>query len=140
MGVEVPLEWGDRDGAFNDDFGASIWAAPNLGAFAESWDVPGIIVEVNYDLGPADHDDVLGLITPDCIDTGVEDFATSDGVFAGRWQFFTDCGGTDTALVSVAASPADGGLVVRMLVQVVNDADVEALDRAIGSFDASAGE
>ncbi len=134
VGVEVPVEWSDRDGAFNDDFGASIWASTNLAAFAESWDVPGIIVEVNYDLGPGDHNAVLDLWTPNCDPDGRQPFETSDGAFAGVWEFWTNCGGGDTELLTLAASPPDGGLVVRMWVQAVDQRDIAAADQALKTF------
>ena len=134
VGVEVPVDWSDRDGAFNDDFGASIWAAPDLTAFAESWDVPGIIVEVNYDLGPADHDAVLDLWTPNCDPDGRQPFETTDGAFSGIWEFWTNCGGGDTELLTLAASPEDGGLVVRMWVQAVDQRDIAAADQALKTF------
>lgn len=134
VGVEVPREWGDRDGAFNEDFGASIWAAPDLGAFAESWDVPGIIVEVNYDLGPGDHNAVLDLWTPNCEPDGRQPFETTDGAFTGIWEFWTSCGGGDTELLTLAASPQDGGLVVRMWVQAVDQRDIAAADQALKTF------
>lgn len=134
--VEVPVEWSDLDGVLNEDFGPSIWASPNLAGFNESWEVPGIIVEVNRDAGPADQDAVLDLWSElDCTSGGREDFETADGYFSGRWEFFNDCGGTDTGMLILAASPPDGSLVVRMLVQIVEPRDIEAADWAIGSFD-----
>lgn len=133
--VELPAEWADRWGAPSDDFGPSIYAAPDVEGFLETWDIPGLIVEVNHDLGPADHDEVLALFEADCVDTGIEDFQTIDEFYTGRWHILTDCGGTDTMLVSLAVSPPDGSFVVRLIGQMITDADIEVLDNALATFD-----
>ncbi len=137
VGVEVPAEWVERDGAPNPDFGESIFAAPSLAGFTESWNVPGVIVERSTTLTSADIDRVLDVwANLDCADrSGREPFETSDGVFTGQWEVFTSCGGTSTAALTIAVSPPDGNSVVRMLIQVVTDADLEAADRAIATFD-----
>lgn len=137
VGVEVPASWGDRDGTVNEDFGASIWASPDLQAFSDTWDVPGIVVEASYDLGPDDHDAVLDAFNPDCTSDGRDFFQTTDEAFAGRWEFWSNCGGGDTSVLTLAASPPAGGLVVRMFVQVVGAPDIDAADRALMSFDAA---
>jgi serine protease Do len=139
VGVEVPSEWTDRNGAPNPNFGESIFAAPDLTAFTETWDVPGVIVERSTDFTSADIDTVLDDWSDfDCADTSDrEDFATADGVFTGRWEVSTQCGGTETAVLAIVVSPPDGNSVVRMFFQIVTDADLEAADRAIASFDSA---
>lgn len=138
VGVEVPTAWLDRNGEVNTEFGESIYASPDLAGFTETWDVPGVIVERSTALSSADIDSVLDVWADlDCADrSGREDFATSDDFFVGRWEVFTQCGGTDTAALTIAVSPPDGNSVVRMFFQIVTDADLEAADRAIASFDA----
>ena len=137
VGVEVPVEWIDRDGELNPNFGESIYASPDLDGFTETWDVPGIIVERNSNLTSADIDAVLDdWGTLDCSESrGREGFATDDGVFTGKWEVFTGCGNTNTAALTIAVSPPDGNSVVRMFFQIVTDADLEAADRAIATFD-----
>jgi serine protease Do len=138
VGVEVPAEWIDRNGEPNPEFGESIFAAPDLAGFTETWDVPGVIVERSTSLTSADIDSVLDVWAElDCADrSGRETFETDDGVFTGKWEVFTQCGSTETAALTIAVSPPDGNSVVRMFVQIVTDADLEAADRAIASFDA----
>ena len=52
--VDVPVEWSDIDGRPNAEFGPSIFAAPDLTSFLETYDTPGVIVEYSSDLGPGD--------------------------------------------------------------------------------------
>ncbi len=137
VGVEIPAAWVDRYGASNPDFGESIYAAPSIQGFTDTWDVPGVIVERSTTLTSADIDAVLDLWADlDCAErSGREPFATADGVFNGKWEVFTQCGGTDTATLIIAVSPLDGNSVVRMFFQIVTDEDLEAADRAIATFD-----
>ena len=138
VGVEVPAEWIDRDGT-PAEFGESIYAAPDIAGFNDTWNVPGVIVERSTSLTPADHDAVLDIWDfTVCADrSGREPFETDDGVFTGKWEIFTQCGGTETAVLAIAVSPPDGNSVVRMLFQIVTDADLEAADRAIATFDSA---
>lgn len=138
VGVEVPAAWLDRNGELNTDFGKSIYAAPDLPGFIDTWDVPGVIVEHSTHLTSADIDSVLDVWADlDCAErSGRTDFQTDDEVFTGKWEVFTECGGTGTAALTIAVSPPDGNSVVRMFFQIVTDADLEAADRAIATFDA----
>lgn len=142
VGVEVPVEWADRNGTANADFGESLYAAPDLDQFIETFDVPGVIVERSTDFTSADIDEVLDLwdaAATACADRGGrEDFVTPDAAFTGKWEVFTGCGANNAALITIVVSPPDGNSVVRMLFQVVTEADLGAADRAIASFDAVA--
>ena len=44
------------------------------------------------------------------------------------------CGGTATANVVLAAVPADGAYTALMIVQIVNEADLAALDQLFAAF------
>lgn len=138
VGVEVPVEWIERNGATNPEFGESLYASPDLEQFLDGFDVPGVIVERSTEFTAADIDAVLDLWgnAEACTDRGGrEDFETADGLFTGKWEVFTGCGNSGAALLTIAVSPADGNSVIRMLFQIVTDADLEAADRAIASFD-----
>ena len=141
VGAQIPVEWVERDGTFNDNFGESLYAAPDLDAFIETWEVPGIIIERSNNHTFGDIDAVLdefGSFAENCNERGGrEPFATTDGAFSGKWEIFTNCGGTSTALLTLAVSPPDGNSVVRMLVQIVTDADIAAADQAIATFDSA---
>lgn len=131
--VDVPSAWSDVDGT-PVERGPSVWAAPDLQGFIETWDVPGVILEAYGEFGPQDIDALLDENAPSgaCTSQGRTEY--SDPVYTGKWEFWTDCGGTDTALVLVAATPDDGSFLVYVLVQVVSDADLEALDTIIDTF------
>ena len=80
-------------------------------------------------------DDTLAVFAPvegECTDAGIEDY--DDGVYAGRFQTFTDCGGTSTVYITVAAVPSDGSFTAVVAVAAVSDADLVALDQVLATF------
>ncbi len=57
-----------------------------------------------------------------------------DPLYSGLKGVYTDCGGGDTDLVVVAAAPPGLEFVVLAGVTIVTDADFEALDRILATF------
>ncbi|HEX6145748.1 MAG TPA: trypsin-like peptidase domain-containing protein [Acidimicrobiia bacterium] len=135
--IEVPAEWSDIDPApATDDAGATIpyiLASTDRQAWTDSFDVPGVLFAK---LGPTgDIPSTLleyGDFSGSCTDLGLVDY--SDPVFTGQYQVWDACGGTATAIVVLAAVPVDGSYTALMLVQVVSEADLEALDRIFQTF------
>jgi serine protease Do len=135
--IEVPLEWSDIDPApATDDAGAEIpyiLAATDQQAWRDTFDVPGVLF---VKLGPTDDIPATlleyGDLSGSCTDLGLVDY--SDPVFTGQYQVWDACGGTPTAVVVLAAVPADNSYTALMLVQIVSDADLDALDRIFQTF------
>ena len=135
--IEVPSEWSDIDPTpATDDAGADIpyiLAATDQQAWRDTFDVPGVLF---VKLGPTDDIPAtlleFGDLSGSCTDLGLVDY--SDPVFTGQYQVWDACGGTPTAVVVLAAIPADGSYTALMLVQIVSDADLEALDRIFQTF------
>ena len=83
----------------------------------------------------ADIDGLLAQYGPsgDCVDGGIE--AYDDGAFTGAYQVWQQCGGTGTILVVLATVPADGSdYALLTIVQAVSEADLEALDHILATF------
>ncbi|MGI9015840.1 MAG: hypothetical protein ACR2HR_01835 [Euzebya sp.] len=139
--VEVPTEWSDVDGRpYNDEQGRQLFdvrAAPDLQPFAETWDVPGIIVTASTEVAQSQNeetllDELVGPFSGVCSYTGRQPY--DDGLYTGQADVYENCGGTDTAYLVVGAVPASRSFVVRVQVQVVEERDLEALERALASF------
>ncbi len=138
VGVEIPVTWNERDGSPNPTFGPSLFASPDLEGFQTTWKVPGLIIELDPDGGIDDLDSLLdGLLIDECTSQGRVDFETDDGAFVGRSETLGECGGTDTRLLNVAATRADGRTLVRLQIQMVDDDDAAAAERAVATFDAA---
>lgn len=136
ISVSIPTEWAEVNGTPNPEFGPSIWAAPNIQQWQDTWDVPGIIVESSADFTSADIPNLLATrdFSEACEDLGAEPY--DDGLYAGTLQIWGNCGGVGTYYVILAASPLDTAqdYLVRVEVQAPSDRDLEAADEALATF------
>ncbi len=139
--VEVPVEWSDVDGSplvLDDGTSvASVSAAPDLAAFGELWDVPGMTMQAyEFDVG-SDLDGILDTVgesaTANCSDSERQDY--DDGLYVGRYQYFAGCGEQGGgAVVLIVAQPPGQEFTVVALVQLASEADFDALDKIISTF------
>lgn len=135
--AEVPVEWADIDPTpIVQDDGTVIpylAAATSIAGFSGDFETPGMVF---VKLGPTD--DIpstlleFGDFSGDCTDLGLVDY--SDPVFTGQYQVWDTCQGLPTAIVVLAAVPADASYTALMIVQLVSEADLEALDRLFATF------
>ncbi len=137
ISVTVPTAWADVDGSSTDlgDGAASpsVVASPNIAEYHNSWTTPGLDFLASPTLTQFSTSEMLDMVAPpDCTSQGRD--AYDDGFFVGEFELFTDCGGTATQYIVVASTSADGAYGVLVAVQVVTDADLEALDNVLASF------
>lgn len=136
--VDVPTEWADRDTTPGTHDGMDvpyIAAATDLEGFINGFDTPGLL----FFALPA-NTDVPGLLTQygfdgSCTDGGITEY--SDPVFTGQFQEWLDCGGTPNDIVTLVALPSDNSYTAVIIVQILTDADVDALDRAFATFNSA---
>jgi serine protease Do len=135
--VSVPVEWGERLTSPQDIDGfpgtPAIAAAPNLDAFLGTSVDPGLLF-LYFPTGTESTtaDQLLDSIAPaDCVDQGRSDY--DDSVFTGKQQVFV-CQDTSLAVLVVASPNANPSAKVLVGVQAVSDADLEALDQVLNSF------
>ncbi|MCC6601954.1 MAG: serine protease [Anaerolineae bacterium] len=135
--LDVPAEWRDVDGsAWESDgevIGLSVTAAPNLNDYYGTWTTPGVTFNATDQLDFT-VDELLDAFdfSSDCTPTARTEY--SDAVYAGKYDVWSNCGGTDTLLVVLAAEPADQSYLALITVQVVTDADLDALDTIFNTF------
>ncbi len=137
--VDVPIEWTDQQSGIwslaDTDVGVQVLASPDLDGYFGTWTTPGIFFGASTTLGDSwTIDELLDYHGfPDSCVSGGRD-AYDDGLYAGLWEVWDACGGTDSSIVNVAALPADGSFMVLVQMQVVTDADLDALDQALATF------
>ena len=143
--VEVPSEWLDVDGSpWVDDgevIGAGISAAASLDDFFSYWDEPGIFFGASDELAQlGGYVQLLDILRPefmqDCDLDGRYEY--EDVLYRGRYDLFTNCGGSEGALFMVlTAVPVDDPTeyLILLEVQIVTDADLEAVNRILESFE-----
>ncbi len=135
--VDIPAEWTDIDGTINNDFGPSLWASPDLGAFIDTFGTPGVIVEATGVESPPDLEGVLmefeyGMA---CEFVGTSPY--SDPLYTGLIDEYVNCSGGDTSVFVVAVTDETETLVARVVIQVVEPRDLQAADRIFATFVAS---
>lgn len=135
--IRLPEAWPDRSTAprsLPDGSQApSIAAAPDLTIFDDGYQSAGLLLVVT----PPDVDPDLVLANygfeADCSEGASQPF--SSGTLTGRYQLWTDCGGTPTDIVTVAAEPEDGSFTAVLLGQLQTDFDVDVLGEALSSLE-----
>jgi serine protease Do len=137
--VEIPAAWADIDGApwesDGEELGPGISAAADLQAFDESWAEPGMFFiafrELAQEMNETELLDIFEYSEECTFDERVE---YSDSVYTGFYDVWSDCGGQGTLLVVLAAAPEARDHLALVGVQIVTDADIEALDHILNSF------
>jgi len=135
--VSVPVEWADVDGAPQEINGVqapTVSAAPDLQSFVETWGTPGMKFYATDQFDPTNLGAVLDSVSWEgqCTYGGREDY--TDPVYTGQFDVWTDCGESGAQYFVLASTPADGSYVAVVEVQVVTDADLEALDTILQTF------
>jgi hypothetical protein len=137
--VEVPEEWGDIDGAPFDFEGQQVddvIASTNVEQLNDEWTTPGVRFTVSK--APAAFESASALL--DLYSGGLEEScdpqgrsAYSDGQLIGEYALFTDCNGEGVIYLIIGAEAADG-TIVGVQAQIVEQRDLEALDRALATL------
>lgn len=134
--VDVPVEWSDvADDPYGTyaDFGPSVGAAPDLDAFANSWETSGMQLAASFE-SAGNLDAVFDSIdwSGSCTPLDVQDY--DDGLYTGYSQIWDQCGGLDTAMAVIVAEPPGQEFVAYVQVQLASEADLAALDKIIETF------
>ena len=145
ISVEIPSEWADVDGSpWVDDgevIGAGISAAASLDDFFSYWDEPGIFFGASDDLARlGGYVQLLDILRPDFMSDCELDgrYEYDDILYRGKYDLFSKCGGSDGSLFMVlTAVPKDDPteFLILLEVQIVQDGDLEAVDRILESFE-----
>jgi serine protease Do len=138
--MEIPTAWVEVAGppwvTNDEEIGIALAASPDLDSFFSTWDTPGVFFgasDVLYDT--TDPGDVLDAsdFSEDCTYDGRYDY--EDAVYIGAYDVWLDCGGTGTTLVELEAYAEGRGVLFNVQIQIVTDADLEALDTILATFD-----
>ncbi len=138
--IRVPSTWADTAGEPWDeadgDVGKSLTAAPDISGFTGTWTVPGVFYGSSEEQAVPD---TLGLLLNtylfdgDC--TYGNRYAFESILYAGVFDIWTECGGTDTVLLTVEAYRPSKPYVAFLEVQITSPEDLAALETILDSFD-----
>jgi hypothetical protein len=143
--VSVPVEWSDVNGQTidtEDEVGPQVSASTDLDEFFSNFDVPGMTFHASFvaALDTSQAAESPNYTYPDSCDyLPTEPLELEDDYYFGHVAIGLDCAGTTTDFVTIAAD-RDGGsnAVVILQVQLVTDADLEALSEILSTFLVSA--
>ncbi len=140
MSVDAPSAWTDTvlDGSWSledEPVGISMSAAYNIEEWQSGWTTAGFFFGASTSL-PATETVGSLLDTNDFAFACTYDSRTeySDELYTGAYDLWTDCDGTDTIFVVLAAETPGSEVLMILQVVVVTDADLEALDAILASF------
>jgi len=138
--VDVPQAWSDVDteslwGDGETAYGVGIWASTDYTAWNTGWDAPGMFFGASATLAASES--VSSLIdqhdySDECAYDARYDY--TDNLYTGVYDVWTNCGGTDTLFIDLAAETAGSEALMNVQVVVVTDADLEALDNVLNTF------
>ncbi len=145
--VEVPEEWTDIDQSqWQLDAGsagtlnfARVMASTDLAGF-DTYSSPGVLFAVSRDLAKiGGYIQMLDLwreaFRSDCTYSERADYA--DSAYEGKYDVFTECSGNDDVLIVLSARPINDqtSFLLLVIVNIVSDADLNALDQILNTFD-----
>ncbi len=140
ISLSVPVEWADSfSGPWEVDdevVGIEATFAKDVAAFDESWEEPGVYVNVWDDFGNNDPDDVLDEISLEDDCTYDSRFDYEGERFSGKYDLFTECGdveGSLTAVMALFPLENDESLVVVELT-MPTDADRAVLEPILNTL------
>jgi len=142
--VSVPTIWAEMDGSpwYSDGevIGSSISASADLARFNDYYDEPGVFFGVSDDVAALAgyiqlldaYRDIFG---DACTLEGRFDY--EDIVYEGSYDVYTGCAGTQNTMIVLTARPIENktALLVSVLVNIMSDADLDALDEVLNTFD-----
>lgn len=137
--VEVPVEWSDVDGSnwVGDDgsvLGSGLSASTDLNGFNTTFTTPGVQILAGTQFGDSAMGDLLD--TVDFSDSCTYDgrFTYEDSVYTGEYDQYSNCAGQGSLIIVLAVEPAEKNYSMVVLVQVVTEADLDALDQILNTF------
>lgn len=139
--VSLPIEWSDVDGAgFTDASGnqyLSLLASPSIEGFQSTWTTPGVRLLASQALAGADISAELerfveGFDTQCTVD---DEGDFDDGLYVGKYRYFTECGGTQTELAGLVVTDYDKTHIMYLGIQMVSGVDkTTVLNEVLATF------
>lgn len=141
LSVDVPDTWSQVDGQSVTDGGgvtfASLSASPNLADYSSTWNTAGVTLYASPDAVGDDIASRLAQFAPaEC--TLDNSGAYDDSFYAGQFNYFTACGGTNTDYVVLVTKDAANTHLMILTAALVSEADKSTvLEQMLNTFFAS---
>jgi hypothetical protein len=139
--VQVPVEWTDIEtGAWTfkgKQTGVFLAASAHLGNFYSNSFQSGVLIGVSQGLARTySKDGLLGVekrdLSGQCVHKGRFDYQNK--FYSGKYDHFASCASGSPGLFIFTTSSADQKLLIMIRIAVVSEADLEAVDTIINTF------
>lgn len=137
LNVEVPTAWVDTNGSpwtrDDEEIGVAVSAAPDRDAFLNTWTTPGVFFGASAQVTDTPTTMLDGFdFSNSCEYEGRHDY--EDPLYTGQFDLWVDCNGEGTLYLILSAEPEDQSFITLVAVQIVTDADLDALDHILDTF------
>ena len=136
--MQVPATWSDIDGSAWEDeegiLGGALQAAPDLTGFLETYDVPGVTLLAADSLADSEISELLDTFdfSEACTYDGRTDY--EDPLYTGAFDLYVDCGDQGAIIAVAAVKPEDKSHGVVIIGQAITEADIDAIDNILNTF------
>jgi serine protease Do len=137
--MEVPTEWSAVNGAAwefeGETVGRAITASADLDAYANTWAEPGAFFGASNSLVQSySVDQLLDYYdwSEDCEKDDRYDY--QDELYTGKYDLWVNCGDEGASFLVLAAVPEDQAFIMLVNIQILGDADLEAADHILNTF------
>ncbi len=138
--MDVPTEWSAVNGGAWDfegkTVGKAITASADLDAYTNTWGEPGAFFGASSSLIESysvdsllDYYDWSG----ECEIDGRYDY--QDELYKGKYDLWVNCGDEGATYIVLAAVPENQEYITLVNIQVTNDADLDAADQILNTFE-----
>lgn len=141
LSFETPGSWEDyvdQPWSFGGaDVGTGRIVSTDVKAFKGGWKTPGLFVAASESVGASKTIDNI-------LDADLSQFRKScdyirrepfrRGLYAGKYDLWQSCEGSDTRFLTIAAAPKDGSHTVYLQFQAVTNTDLAVLDRVLATL------
>lgn len=133
LSLKVPAAWSEVNGLSTEDGDPAVSASHDMEAYREQYDISGVMFIVSRDYTTQTDAQILdGAAVDGCVSQGRKPY--QDNLYSGTFEFFAGCGGTEAARAVVVARPPGNEFGAFIDIQIVTDADLQALDEIMNSF------
>jgi serine protease Do len=144
--LQIPVEWSEIDGRLWEDtwYGvdftaASVIASADLDSYNNTWGQSGVWFAASKDWskigGYVQLLDGVKSWYDDCELDGRYDYI--DEVYEGKYDLYVNCGTSNSTAIALSVRPINNptSFLALVFVQIVTDADLDALDYIMQTFD-----
>jgi serine protease Do len=140
ISVSVPVEWDDVNGSSwaedGETIGVSVSASPDLDGYYNTWTTPGVFFGATASQAARyDAESLLDRWNFSDSCSEVERLDYDDGVFAGLYDLYSDCGDEGNVFVVLSAAPKVlDGILVLIQVAIPAGASSEPFEQILATF------